>query len=94
MIHVLERGQLLVRQNRVRHAQPMGVLFGRFEQIPLGADVALQRHDHFFADRIDRRIGDLREELLEVVVQHPRLVGEARQARVVAHRADRVALLA
>ncbi len=94
MIHVLERGELLVRQNRMRHPQPVGVLLGRFEQVPLRADVALQRHDHFFADRIDRRIGDLGEELLEVVVEHPRLVGEARQARVVAHRADRVAQLA
>ncbi len=94
MVHVLERGQLLVRQDRVRNAQPVGVLFGRFQQISLRPDVALQRHDHFFANRIDRRIGDLREELLEIVVEHPRLVGEAGQGRVVAHRADRVAQLA
>ena len=57
-----------------------------------GSDVALERHNHFFADRIDRRIGDLGEELLEVVVRQPRLVAQARQARVVAHRADWVFL--
>ena len=33
------------------------------------ADVADQRHHHLFANRIDRRIGDLREELLEIVEQ-------------------------
>ena len=91
-VHALERGDLLVRQNRVRHAQPAGVLLGRFEQVLLGADVALQRHDHFLADRVDRGVGDLGEELPEVVVQHPRLVAEAGQARVVAHRADGVLL--
>ena len=36
----------------------------------------------------------MREQLLEVIVQHPRLVGEASQRRVVAHRADGVAQLA
>ena len=47
------------------------------ENVPLGADVADQRHHHLFADGIDGRIGDLREELLEVVEQHLRAVGQA-----------------
>ena len=74
--------------------QPVRMLVRRFQQVLLGAQVALERHDHFFADRVDRRIRDLREKLPEIVVQHPRLVGEAGQARVVPHRADRVAQLA
>ena len=40
------------------------------------------------ADAVDRRIGDLREELLEIVVEQARPVGEHRQRGVVAHRAD------
>ena len=39
------------------------------------------------ADAVDRRVGDLREELLEVVVEQPRLVRQHGERRVVAHRA-------
>ena len=63
------------------------------EQVLLGPDVALQRHDHLFADRVDRRVGHLRKELLEVVVRQARLVAQNRERGVVAHGADRVALL-
>ncbi len=52
--------------------------------------VALQRHDQLLADRIDGRIGDLREELLEISVEQPRLEREHRQRRIVAHRAGRL----
>jgi hypothetical protein len=38
---------------------------------------------------VDRRIGDLREQLLEIVVERFGLVREHRQRSVVAHRADR-----
>ena len=43
-----------------------------FENVALGADVAGQRHHHLFADRIDRRVGDLREQLLEIIEQQLR----------------------
>ena len=39
----------------------------------------------------DGGVGHLREALLEVVVEHPRLVRERRQLRVVAHGSERVA---
>ena len=58
------------------------------EQVGLGADERDQRHHDRLADRIDRRIGDLREQLLEVVVERLVLVRQHRQRRVVAHRAD------
>ena len=77
-LHMLERGQLFVGENRVRQAQSAGVLFGGFQQVLLGADEALQRHNDLFANRVDRWVGDLRKELLEVVVQHSRLVAEYR----------------
>ena len=38
------------------------------EQIGLRTDEAHQRHHELLADRVDRRIGDLRKQLLEVVV--------------------------
>ena len=71
----------------------MALALGRFEQVAFRPDVTLQRHDDLFADRVDRRIRDLREELLEVVVEHPRLIAQALERRVVAHRADRIFLL-
>jgi hypothetical protein len=46
------------------------------------------RGDDLLADRVDRRVGDLGEELLEVIVEQARLVGEHRERRVVAHGAD------
>ena len=74
MVEALDGGQLLVGEDRVGHAQPMALLRGGLEQIALRPDVAFQRHDHLFADRIDRRIGDLCKELLKVVGDEPRLV--------------------
>ncbi len=45
------------------------VIVGNAQQVGPRADEAGQRHDNFFANRIDRRIGDLGEDLLEVGVQ-------------------------
>ncbi len=73
--------------------QAVAVLGRGIEQVLLGPDVAFQRHDHFFADRIDRRVGDLSKQLLEVVVDHPRLVAQTGDRTIVAHRADRVSQL-
>ena len=75
MINVLQRRRLFVGQNGVGHPQAMGMAARGFEEVLLRADVALKAHDHLFPDRIDGRIGDLGEELLEVVVEHAGLVG-------------------
>ena len=45
------------------------------------------------ADRVDRRVGDLREQLLEVGEQRRLAVGEHRQRGVVAHARDRLLAL-
>ena len=82
--------QVAVGQDRVRQLQRVAVLRRLVQDVALGADVAGQRHDQLFADRIDGRVGDLGEELLEVVEQRLRLVGEAGQRRVGAHGADRL----
>ena len=94
VIQVLDGGQFLVGQDRMRNAKPAGVLLGGLQQVPLRAAVAIQRHDDLFADRIDGRIGDLGETLLEVVVEHARLIGQHRQRGIVAHGAERIAQLA
>ena len=58
-VEVADIGELFVRQNGVAETQAVRLLGRRFEHIALGTDKALERHDHFFANRVDRRIGDL-----------------------------------
>ena len=58
------------------------------EQIAFGANRRFGGGDDFFADTIDRRIGDLREKLFEIVEQRLRLVRQNRQRRIRAHRAN------
>ena len=55
--------------------QPLTIGLGGVQQIALRTDVTFQRHHDFFANRINCRIGDLSEQLLEVVINQPRLVG-------------------
>ena len=64
---------------------------GRFlENVAFAADVADERHDHLFANRIDGRIGHLSKELLEVIEERLRLIRETSERRVGSHRADRL----
>ena len=72
----------------MRQLQRVAVLRGGREDIALGADVADERHDHLLADGVDGRVGDLREQLFEVVEERLRLVGEAGKRRVDAHGAE------
>ena len=58
------------------------------QQVRLGADEGHQRHHDRFADRVDRRVGHLRKQLLEVVVQRLVFVGQHGQRAVVAHGAN------
>jgi hypothetical protein len=47
------------------------------EEVELGADAGAQAHDDLLADRVDRRVGDLREQLLEVAEERRLAVREA-----------------
>ena len=58
-------------------------------KIGLRADVRHERHHELLADRIDRRIRHLREQLLEVLEQQLRAVGQHRQRRIGPHGRDR-----
>ena len=91
VIEVSDGGQFFVGQDGMRDAQPVRVLLRGLQQVPFRAAVAVQRHDDLFPDRVDGRVGHLGETLLEVVVEHARLVGHHGQRGVVAHGAERVA---
>ncbi len=82
--------QISIGQDGMRQLEGVAVLGGLVEDVALGADVADERHDELFANGIDGRVGDLREELLEVVEERLRTVREAGQRRVGAHGADRL----
>ena len=60
------------------------------EQVALGPDRRAHVGHQLLADRVERRVRHLREQLLEVVVEQPRLVRQHGQRRVGAHRADRL----
>ena len=89
-VEVDQLGQFVVAQNRLRqHDLAAGVLV-RVEQITFSAGGSLQAGHHLFADGVQRRVGHLGEQLLEVVEQHPRPLGEHRNRSVGPHRADRL----
>ena len=58
------------------------------QQIGAGSNVGHQRHDEFLADRVNGRVGDLGEALLEIIVEQTRAVGEHGQRGINPHRAD------
>ena len=83
--------QIRVGQDRLADLQALAP--GRtlhVEQVRPRPDERDEAHDGLLADRVDRRVRDLREVLLEVGVEELRLLGERRERRVRAHRADRL----
>ena len=85
--------QLVVSQDRLVHDEHVRLLGHLGHQVDLGADAGLKAHHDLLAQRIDRRIGDLREQLLEVREQRRLAVGEHRQCGVVAHARHRLLAL-
>ena len=68
--NVAQLGHVGKVQHRLAHFQAQRWVDGvDVQQIGLGADEGHQGHDDLLADRVNRRIGHLGEELLEVVVQ-------------------------
>ena len=62
---------------------------GILEQVAVVAQVERGRSHHVLAQGIDRRIRDLSEQLIEVVKERTRLLGQAGQRCVDAHRGER-----
>ena len=81
-------GQLVVGQHRERQHQPAAGRRTGIQQVPLRTDGVVERGDELLADRVQRRVGDLGEQLGEVVEEQPRLVAQRGDRRVGAHRAD------
>ncbi len=82
--------ELEVGQHRRGEGQLERGLRRWLEQVVLGSDGRLGGHDDLFPDRVHWRVRDLREELLEVVVEQLGAFREDGQGGVVAHRPDRV----
>ncbi len=80
--------KVVVGDDGLFELEGVAVLGGLFEDVALGADVAGERHDELFADGVDGGIGDLGEELLEVVEEGLGFVAEAGERGVGAHGAD------
>ena len=59
------------------------------EPVGAGAEVDGGGHDQFFSDGIDGRIGDLGEELAEVVIEEARATREDGEGGIVAHGTGR-----
>ena len=87
-LDVAQARHVIEVQHRLRHLQPhRRVHRVDVQQVGLRADEGHQRHHDGLADRIDRRVGHLREQLLEVVGQRLVAVTQHGQGRIVAHRA-------
>src|SRR5260370_8174512 len=77
----------------MRQLQHVTVLGLFRENVALASDVANQRHHNLFANRVNGRIGDLREELLEVVKQRLRTVRQTSERRIGPHGPNRLLAL-
>ena len=81
--------EVVVGQDRLAHFEPLAARDAfEVEQVRPRPDERDEAHHQLFADRIDRRVGHLREVLLEIGVEQLRLVRQRRDRRVGAHRAD------
>ena len=89
-VEQLEPRQLVVVQDRDVQRDLPARLGLRVQQVPLAAGAGEDRGDQLLADRVERGVGDLGEELLEVVEQRLGPVGEHGQRRIGAHRPDRL----
>ena len=78
----------LGRGNHRRAEDHARGVFRRFlEDVALGTEADFQRHHDGFTQRVDRRVGDLRELLAEIVVRRAHALGQHGHRRIVAHRA-------
>ena len=80
-----DRGQLALVQNRsLEMDHRRGLRLGLQGRTAL-TEMHLKAHHELFAQGVNRRVGDLRESLLEIVVEKMWLVGEHRQRDVISH---------
>ncbi len=75
-------------EERALHEHLVTALGRGFEEVAFGADARRDTREELFADRVERRVGHLCEELLEVVVEASRLFREHGERGIVAHRSE------
>ncbi|CAI8167420.1 MAG: Uncharacterised protein [Synechococcus sp. CC9902] len=85
-----DRDQLALIQDRSLEMNHRRSLSLRLQSRTTLSQMHLEAHDELFAQWINRRVGDLGEALLEVVVKKMWLVGENRQRNVVSHAVGRL----
>ena len=81
--------ELLLVEQRAFQANQLAGRTGVLEQVAVVAQVERGRGDHMLAKGVDGRVRDLSEQLIEVVEERARLLGQAGQRRVDAHRGER-----
>ncbi len=85
LFHGGELGEIRVQQDRRFKAQAVCLTFSFAEDVHLTTNAGGQRHDVRFTQRVDRRVGDLRELLAEVVINDAWLAGEHGKRGIVTH---------
>ena len=90
LVDMAQPRQFLVVDDGRLHLDLAARLGSRLQEIRLGPDRGTHRRHQFFANRVERRIRDLREQLREVVVQQPGFVRQHGKRSVGAHRPDRL----
>ena len=90
LVDVDDLRQLVVVDDRERQHELAAALRARPQQVGLRPERRRDGRDDLFADRVERWVGDLREQLREVVEQQAGTLAEHRDRRVGAHRAQRL----
>ena len=92
-INMADLGEFVVVEHRGLELDLTTTRRGRIEQIRLRPDAGRHLGHQFLANAIERRIGYLGEELLEIVIQQPWSVGKNSQCRIRTHGAHRLLAL-
>eukprot|EP01136_Pigoraptor_vietnamica_P023733 Opistho-1_new@6558 len=90
LVDGLDRGEVLAREDGLLQHEPPRLPRRSLKHVRHGSHRAPQGHDDGLAEGIDRRVRHLRKVLLEVLGHDARGGREARERRVVAHRAQRL----
>ena len=83
-------GQFVVVDHREGQHELTTTVRTRSQQVGFRPDGGADARDHFFTNRIERRVGHLGEQLLEVIEQQPRTLRQHCDGRVGSHRTDRL----
>ena len=89
-VEALELRHLVGVEHRQRNEDLLGMQFGIGQQVRLGTDGGFKAGHDLFTLPVERRIGDLRELLGEVVEQHAAAGGKRGHRRIIAHGSERL----